>query len=757
MKAVGYGVTEQAALYQALGNAVRKANGTSITPQNEMYIQESSLYSSGVRGFERTAYTSEQVVSSYRGYVKNYEILSSGEKQVDISGYTELKTDKINGTANVDVESLDVKGKIELDGAKTTTLKTGDFQTCFYVSILAEVYQYRSPFTEPKDKMVRIAITEFDSQAKDASFADNLAARIGDVMTKSNKFNVLDRKYQADFASEKGIWLSDDANIAEKARLSMVIGADMMLSGNILQYDLKDAIREQAGRRIKLYKLDTVVEYSLISAPERTVKHSDKISLTFTPAQLENLSPRVVPTDFDLDLEKVQLAVAEQIAQEIAHDVADYVYPILVAKVDGDSVYLNQGNGRLEKDQMLKIYSSGEEIKDPQTGLSLGSPEKLVGLVKVQEPLESMSLATLLNGDISEIEVGDRCRPFSGRQESENEVSPRPIMGERLRKEQVNLEGGFDYNRKVVIEPKTIAVIPPRVLANTYRLFDTIIPSETVANRFSDSLTSGMTKTRRFDVLDRAYQQEYDREIDLIMQNSTIDNILNVVDSIDAADYLLVGTVSQFYVAKDKVNIAVAGLTSARYNCAFRYDYRIIDLKTRKIAFSDSMNIVWDDDAVKQVIPGLEYSEDRALAENTAINNLLDQAAQKVCSKFVDQLYPIEVIARSGNRVAVNAGNSVLTVGRELEVFDSGPEMIDPHMGHSLGKFESVAGSIYIVQANSDVAYGEIRRGGEAIAIGSKCHPIDAPAVFNRAMPHSRKTNVEKSGSGGVHLPYDHN
>jgi len=256
---------------------------------------------------------------------------------------------------------------------------------------------------------------------------------------------------------------------------------------------------------------------------------------------------------------------------------------------------------------------------------------------------------------------------------------------------QITVDGGGQTEAvtlpEVELMPKKIAVIAPRTYSDRYRVMDSIAPSDIVGERFASALTSAMSKTGRFNVLDREYQAEYDSEIDLLMNDGKIEGIMDKVEQIDAADYLLVGTISQFYVTKENVNIAVAGLTSTRYNVIFYYDYRIVELKTRKVLFSDIMSLVWDDDAVKREVPGLEFSDELDLAENSATASVLGAAARFATAKFVDQLYPVVVIGREGDRVALNAGNSVLKFGEMLSVYSTGKEMKDPYSGRSLGTF----------------------------------------------------------------------
>ncbi|OXU14425.1 CsgG/HfaB family protein [Sedimentisphaera salicampi] len=738
VEAEGYGATENGALYDALSNAVSKAGGLSIEPK---FTPRSGA-----------DYSRPQIERRFNGYIKTYEIIDSGQQKVQFTGKVERRKSRLEGRAELEIQE-EKAGELEVDGQLDDESSKSRYVMRFFVKVRAEVYQYKPAFEEPKDKRVRIVVMPFDSAAGSKDYADKLQSRLIAKLSKTNNFNVLDRQNAEDFAQERNIWLSADADIEEKARLANVLGADMMISGSLEKHEYQDAVRNQSSRRLKLYKLESELSCSLISVPERSVKLSDNLDITLTPSQINDLIPRDVPTDLEMDFEEVNSSVANMTAEKIAAKISSYVYPPMVAKVSGEDIFVNQGKGVLRDTDVLKVYSSGEEVKDPQTKLSLGSADKPIALLEVVEPMESLTRCRVVRGEAGDIEKGFRCRKLEQSRKNRKQIQPRTIKND-LAKQSSGVQQDKMLKADVSIEPKTIAVLPPRVFSDKYRLYDTLIPSDIMASRFSSSLTSALSKTQRFQVLDRAYEREYDREIDLLMKRSTVDQIMGAVDSVEGADYLLAGSITNFYLKKENIEIQAAGMDYDKYSAFFRYEYRIIELKTRKIKFADSMDIAWDDRSVKDVVPGLTYSDQRDLAENKAIGSLLGSAASKVCSKFIDQLYPIQVVGLGSDRAAVNAGEAVLAPGTELKVYSRGEEMTDPYSGKSLGAFEKPAGTIYIDKVNAKVSYGKITQGD--IAVGNICRPLkDHRYIHHKRPPRGRKPNVEKSSSGGVRLPFD--
>lgn len=99
-----------------------------------------------------------------------------------------------------------------------------------------------------------------------------------------------------------------------------------------------------------------------------------------------------------------------KLVDSLTQSIIDAVYPVKIVKIDGDTVYLNRGEGGgLKPQQQLTVFMLGEEIVDPDTRESLGFAEKEIGLLEVTEVLRKMTKAKILErSDV--ITVGSICR-----------------------------------------------------------------------------------------------------------------------------------------------------------------------------------------------------------------------------------------------------------------------------------------------------------------------------------------------------------
>ncbi|MBL3600524.1 MAG: hypothetical protein JMN25_11785 [gamma proteobacterium endosymbiont of Lamellibrachia anaximandri] len=64
-----------------------------------------------------------------------------------------------------------------------------------------------------------------------------------------------------------------------------------------------------------------------------------------------------------------------------------------VIKVKGNKIYLNLGQDTVSPGESLDLMRMGEQLIDPETGISLGGEEELVGSVKVTAAKEKYSIA----------------------------------------------------------------------------------------------------------------------------------------------------------------------------------------------------------------------------------------------------------------------------------------------------------------------------------------------------------------------------
>ena len=78
-----------------------------------------------------------------------------------------------------------------------------------------------------------------------------------------------------------------------------------------------------------------------------------------------------------------------------------------VVRADSGRVWLNLGTGAVNVGERLEVYAKGEELIDPETGISLGSMDTLTGRLTVSQVQEKFSIAKVESAS-GAISRGDR-------------------------------------------------------------------------------------------------------------------------------------------------------------------------------------------------------------------------------------------------------------------------------------------------------------------------------------------------------------
>jgi hypothetical protein len=81
-----------------------------------------------------------------------------------------------------------------------------------------------------------------------------------------------------------------------------------------------------------------------------------------------------------------------------------------IVKVDGGLAYINAGaSAGVRVGSVFVIYSAGEDLVDPDTGLKLGSTERPIGSIQITEVQEKFSVGSVRSGS-GAMKRGDRVK-----------------------------------------------------------------------------------------------------------------------------------------------------------------------------------------------------------------------------------------------------------------------------------------------------------------------------------------------------------
>jgi len=291
-------------------------------------------------------------------------------------------------------------------------------QDTYEVTLQVSVYDYGA---RGRTGRVKIALMPAKTQQDSYVFLNQIISgetlsslfsqRLVAGLTQTNKFAVLDRESIVDFTREKEMLFSFDAPLGEQAKLAETLGADYLLVGTITQAQIEKIERylRAANYTARKFKARFNFDYRLVDSSTKQVVLASAAQKYLEDEQVRRLADEQNPLEWDPA--QVRDAFISLVANDVIAAVIDRVYPITVAAVQEDGqLILNQGGQRMKDGMMLDVFTMGKEIFDNDTGESLGSIESHVATLEIQKVAHTMSMAKLVEGDVSKVKVGSVCR-----------------------------------------------------------------------------------------------------------------------------------------------------------------------------------------------------------------------------------------------------------------------------------------------------------------------------------------------------------
>ncbi len=107
-----------------------------------------------------------------------------------------------------------------------------------------------------------------------------------------------------------------------------------------------------------------------------------------------------IRTDGELS-DSLLVAMSRNMAEKIAQRVVDVGYPARIVGKTGKIVTINRGDGTgIAAGQLWEVFALGEELIDPDTGVSLGREELSVGQVRITRVNPQTSQASITGEDL---------------------------------------------------------------------------------------------------------------------------------------------------------------------------------------------------------------------------------------------------------------------------------------------------------------------------------------------------------------------
>jgi len=246
---------------------------------------------------------------------------------------------------------------------------------------------------------------------------------------------------------------------------------------------------------------------------------------------------------------------------------------------------------------------------------------------------------------------------------------------------------------------------------------------------FGTMLETQLVKTNKFNIIERSRLVEILKEKGLSMAGVTDGS--GKLSGIEGVDYLIYGSITKLGKAGKDFSYGGFGIANSKVEMAV--DLRVVNASNGEMLYADT---------VQETVEGSTSLAMRGMnSDNSAGDPLADVqrlTAKAITGRIVTSIYPIKVIAvEDDGTVVVNYGDSLLTVGDQLKIFQLGESFRDPDTGQVLGSEEKQVGLLEVTEADPRFSKAKIVSG--AAKVGNIARRLSSSASDKHAdTPHNQ-------------------
>lgn len=257
-----------------------------------------------------------------------------------------------------------------------------------------------------------------------------IEAIITDIMHRTGRFGIVERTVLDDALREQDLGASGRVAQPSAAKIGKVLGAQYLFQAVVTNYEagveskgggLLGGVGGSAGAvlgglAVKSKKGVIGMNFRLINAETTEVIYTDQVEIEVKESGLTLGGFGVTGSG---GLGGVMGGyVKTPIGQAVISACNKGVYGLIkqvgtspaegkVIQVKNGKIYLNLNQDEVSVGENLTVLSPGDELIDPDTGISLGSENKELGAIQIESVNEKFSIATAPQFDASTINRGD--------------------------------------------------------------------------------------------------------------------------------------------------------------------------------------------------------------------------------------------------------------------------------------------------------------------------------------------------------------
>jgi len=247
-----------------------------------------------------------------------------------------------------------------------------------------------------------VGLLKVNPAARTTGLTDGHVKRMSDdivlKLTNTNRFVVMDRQEVDQILDEKAFEaVAAGGDIRD--RLGELAGADYLIHGEIANFYTQTDRKKVSYVDEEQVKITAVAEgmFRIVDVHRGAVIGADKVRYLGKVTQAN-------------DMTQVMSSLMDKFTTESVGAIVARLFPIKVLGAAADGiVYLNRGaDAGLETGATFDVMRPGQELRDPDTGLSFGQAETKVAAVEIVGVEAYRSRARLISGEATQ--AGDILR-----------------------------------------------------------------------------------------------------------------------------------------------------------------------------------------------------------------------------------------------------------------------------------------------------------------------------------------------------------
>jgi len=257
----------------------------------------------------------------------------------------------------------------------------------------------------------RVAVSRFDDRTGSGyhSLGQGVSDMLATALVKSGKFAVLERQEIEKVMQEQQLGQSGLVTPESAPKVGQLLGAELFVVGAVTEFGTQErnvgggismlggGLSTKTARAvIDLRLVNTTTGEVIAAETEEGSESTTGMSVRYSDIDFSNTSAWN-----DTDIGKATREAVDRCVQLISDNFGKVPWSGKILKVNSDGTVLMKpgSEGNVKEGMEFEVFRKGEEVKDPDTGLSLGAEESKVGRIKVKEDI--------LNGKACKADVVD--------------------------------------------------------------------------------------------------------------------------------------------------------------------------------------------------------------------------------------------------------------------------------------------------------------------------------------------------------------